>query len=429
MKVSTKLFNQQQLKQFTSLNEEIQKVQNKISTGKNILLASDDPTGAVQLSGLQVISDNISQFEQNIKSSDERLTLLDKNLQNINTIMIRAQELIVQASNDVLGPSDREAIALEVDEMRKEILSVANAQDSNGSFLFSGYKTNTIPFIVNNYNGLIEYKGDRGVASLSISESNIMETTLDGGSLFENVIDDNNKAFSIFGLLEDISASIRTASAGVNGVKSIAQAEVNIFNENPGTWSFDITGSQGTQNVSVEIVGDNPTEVVNQINLYTNNTGVTASLKSDGKTILISDSTNGPLEISNLSVYGIDRAQKTPKSYIEVKTKDGVGNFLSKNQTLYDDNQRPAKQLDKIVNAQSHISNKRGMVGARVNSLERQNELLIERKNAVEKDMSDLSDADLSALVTDLQSMMTSMQASQQAFVKISQLNLFDYLR
>ena len=50
MKVSTKLFNQQQLKQFTSLNEEIQKTQNKISTGKNILLASDDPTGSVQLS-------------------------------------------------------------------------------------------------------------------------------------------------------------------------------------------------------------------------------------------------------------------------------------------------------------------------------------------------------------------------------------------
>ena len=45
MKVSTKLFNQQQLKNFSSLNEEIQKTQNKISTGKNILLASDDPTG------------------------------------------------------------------------------------------------------------------------------------------------------------------------------------------------------------------------------------------------------------------------------------------------------------------------------------------------------------------------------------------------
>ena len=428
MKVSTKLFNQQQLKNFSSLNEEIQKTQNKISTGKNILLASDDPTGSVQLSGLQVILGRINQYNKNIESSNERLTLLDKNLENINTIMVRAQELIIQASSDVLGPSDRESLALEIDEMKQEILSIANAQDSNGSFLFSGYKTSTLPFVKNN-DGLVNYNGDRGVSSLSISESNVMQTTLDGGSVFENVIDNNQMSFSLFELLEDVSASIRTAAAGVNGVKSIAQAELSIYNQNPGEWSFDLTGSDGTQNIKVEIVGDNPTEIVDKINLYVVNTGVTASLKSDGKTILLSDSKNGPLEIKNLSVFGVDRAEKTPKSYIEVSTKDAIGNFLAKNQTLYDDNQRPAKQLDKIVNAQSHISNNRGIVGARVNSLQRQSELLIERQNAVEKDVSDLSDADLSNLVTNLQSLMTSIQASQQAFVKVSQLNLFDYIR
>ena len=428
MKVSTKLFNQQQLKQFSSLNEEIQKTQNKISTGKNILLASDDPTGSVQLSGLQVIRDRITQYNKNIESSNERLKLLDKNLQNMNTIMVRAQELIIQASNDVLGPSDRESIALEIDEMKEEMLSIANTQDSNGSFLFSGYKTSTIPFI-KDFNGLIDYKGDRGVSSLSISENNVMQTTLDGGSVFQNVLDNNQNSFSVFELLEDVSASIRTAAAGVNGVKSIAQAELSIYNQNPGNWSFEIIGSLGSENIDIEIVGDNPTEIVDKINLYVNSTGVTASLNEDGKTILLTDSKNGPLEIKNLSVYGVERADETPKSYIEVKTKDAVGNFLSKNQILYDDNQRPAKQLDKIVNAQSHISNKRGTVGARVNSLERQAELLIERQNAVEKDVSDLSEADLSTLVTNLQSMLTSMQASQQAFVKVSQLNLFDYLR
>ena len=428
MKVSTKLFNQQQLKNFSSLNEEIQKTQNKISTGKNILLASDDPTGSVQLSGLQVILGRINQYNKNIESSNERLTLMDKNLENINTIMVRAQELIIQASSDVLGPSDRESLALEIDEMKQEVLSIANAQDSNGSFLFSGYKTSTLPFVKDN-NGLVNYFGDRGVSSLSISESNVMQTTLDGGSLFQNVIDNNQTSFSLFELLEDISASIRTAAAGVNGVKSIAQAELSIYNQNPGEWSFDLTGSDGTENIKVEIVGDNPTEIVDKINLFVVNTGVTASLKSDGKTIILSDSKNGPLEIKNLSVFGVDRAEKTPKSFIEVSTKDAIGNFLAKNQILYDDNQRPAKQLDKIVNAQSHISNNRGIVGARVNSLQRQSELLIERQNAVEKDVSDLNDADLSNLVTNLQSMMTSMQASQQAFVKVSQLNLFDYIR
>ena len=82
-----------------------------------------------------------------------------------------------------------------------------------------------------------------------------------------------------------------------------------------------------------------------------------------------------------------------------------------------------------MASTQVHIANNIGEIGARTNSLERQVELLANRRLGVEKDVSDLKDADLAALVTNLQSMLTSMQASQQSFVKISQLNLFDYLR
>ena len=186
MQVSTKLFNQQQLQQFSSTTEELQNLQNKISTGQNILKASDDPIGSVQLSGLNVIKGQIEQFERNVNSASDRINLLDSNLVNLSSIMFRAQELVIQASSDTLGASDRETIALEVDEMKKEILSVANAQDSNGSFLFSGYKTNTMPF-VEDISGKINYKGDRGLSSLSISESRVIETTLDGGILFQSV--------------------------------------------------------------------------------------------------------------------------------------------------------------------------------------------------------------------------------------------------
>ena len=41
MQISSKLFNQQQLKQFSSTTEELQDLQNKIATGENILRASD----------------------------------------------------------------------------------------------------------------------------------------------------------------------------------------------------------------------------------------------------------------------------------------------------------------------------------------------------------------------------------------------------
>ena len=40
MQVSTKLFNQQSVNQFGKLTEEIQKLQGKVSTGKNILKSS-----------------------------------------------------------------------------------------------------------------------------------------------------------------------------------------------------------------------------------------------------------------------------------------------------------------------------------------------------------------------------------------------------
>ena len=426
MQISSKLFNQQQLKQFSSTTEELQDLQNKIATGENILRASDDPVGSVELSGLNVVKKQIEQYERNVNSANDRLTLLDKNLENLSNIMIRAQELIIQASSDVLGASDREAIALEVDEMKEEILSVANAQDSNGSYLFSGYKTSTIPF-VKDLAGSINYKGDRGIASLSISESRVMQTTLDGGTLFQAVKGPTGENVSVFQMLEDISYSIRTASGGVNSVKATGVAELTFENKNPGTWSFDLTGNLGTATITTEITGEDPSEFVKQINL--SSTGVTATINDDGKTIKLTDSVNGPMEIKNLSVYGINSAQKNPSSFFQVQPIDGSGNSIGTMQKLFDNNQLPSKQLDNVASTQVHISNNRGEIGARTNSLTRQTELLANRRLGVEKDVSDLKDADLAALVTNLQSMLTSMQASQQSFVKISQLNLFDYLR
>ena len=47
MQVSTKLFNDQQVRQFGKLTADIQQKQEKIASGKAILKASDDPVAAV----------------------------------------------------------------------------------------------------------------------------------------------------------------------------------------------------------------------------------------------------------------------------------------------------------------------------------------------------------------------------------------------
>ena len=59
MKISTKLFNQQQVNTFSKLTENIQNLQSKISSGKNFVSASDDPVAAAELSGLNTVKEII----------------------------------------------------------------------------------------------------------------------------------------------------------------------------------------------------------------------------------------------------------------------------------------------------------------------------------------------------------------------------------
>ena len=101
---------------------------------EKILYSSDDPVGAVELSGLKDVTSRIDQFLKNANLANDRLHLMDSTLEGAKDIFIRCNELAVQASNDVLGVGDREAIALEFDEL-KELL-VSNIQDSGG-VLFS----------------------------------------------------------------------------------------------------------------------------------------------------------------------------------------------------------------------------------------------------------------------------------------------------
>ena len=427
MKVSTKLFNEQQIRQFSSLNADIQKLQDKISSGKNIVVASDDPVGSVELSGYKTVKQQIDQYIRNVNSSRTRLSLVDTNLQNLSTIMIRANELLIQASSDVLGRSDREAIALEIDEMKEELMSLANQQDSNGSFIFGGFKTKTEPF-QKDIDGKIKYMGDSGITSLSISETMIVETSVDGENLFQKIKMSSGLAVSMFTMLENISNSVRTAATAVHATNANTHAELEITNRDFGTWAFDITGHAGTANISVELTGDDPADIIKAINNA--NIGITASQSTTNpKKIKLDSSQQGIIEIKNLEIPNIKTAQKVPTSFFTFTPLDASGNSVGEDQYLYDTDQLTTSQLNNIQSSQVHIANFRGQVGAKLNLLERQYQNLNERDIAIKQDLTELEDADLAKLVTDLKAQLTGLQASQQAFVKISDLNLFNYLK
>ena len=425
MKISNRLFNDQQISQFSKNMSDIQKLQSKISSGKNIVFASDDPVGAVELSGLKDVTSRIDQFLKNANLANDRLHLMDSTLEGAKDIFIRCNELAVQASNDVLGVGDREAIALEFDELKKELLSLANIQDSGGSFIFSGFKSQTQPFQINS-SGLIEYKGDRGVLNLNLSETRLIESTIDGATVFQDIVTSAGVSTDLFGAIDNVSRSIRTANSGVEAAKAEGMAKVTLTNQNPGTYSFTITSGQKSSDFSLDITGSDLSDIATAVNAA--DLDITATLEDSNKTLKLVSDYGYDIELSNLQVPNIHKSQETPTSFFTLQPIDSANSNIGNAQQIYDFDQTIASRLDELVVIQNHLANQRAKVGARINSVERQQDIMVERKVLVEKDVSELADADLSDLVTQLQSMMTSQEASQKAFVRISQLNLFDMI-
>ena len=425
MKISNKLFNEQQISQFSKQMETAQKIQAKISSGKNIIFASDDPVGAVQLSGLNDVKNKIEQYIDNANLALNRLELMDSTLEASKNVFIRCNELAIQASNDVLAPSDREAIALEFDELKKELLSLSNVRDSTGSYIYAGFKTKKPAFEIDS-TGSVSYKGDRGSINLAVSESRMLESTIDGASVFQDIVTSSGVSTDLFAAVDNVSRSIRTANSGVEAAKAPGIAKLNLTNQDPGTYSFTITSGSKTADISVALTGTNLTDVATAINAA--DLDITATLQDSNTSLVLTNTLAKDITLSNLEIPNITKSQEQPTSFISFQPIDAAGTSLGNSQTVYDFDQTIASRLDELVTIQNHLSNQRAKVGARVNSAVRQKDVMDERKIQITTDVSELADADLSKLVTQLQSLLTSQEASQKAFVKISGLNLFDYI-
>ena len=92
-------------------------------------------------------------------------------------------------------------------------------------------------------------------------------------------------------------------------------------------------------------------------------------------------------------------------------------------------NNVPTNIIGRLDSAVEHISIQQAVIGSAINQADEQAAVLEKRKLVVTENLSSLEDADLHELVLNLQSLLTSRDAAQQAFAKIGQQSLFDFLR
>jgi flagellar hook-associated protein 3 FlgL len=428
MQVSTKLLNQQQVRHFSKINEKIADTQERVSTGKSILRASDDPVAAVNLSVAKEQSLILEQFQRNIDAADTKLNLTDSTLQQTVNVLTRFSELITMARNGALNEEGHLAISTEMKQLKEVLLGLANTTDANGQGIFGGYNGVNRPFELK-VDGSVEYLGNRGQNNLQISENMTVATNIDGGSAFMRINTEGGRR-SLFDIVDLTINAVETASAFSPRANANWYAEVQF--ELPSRmeeWSIDLTGSLGSKTITASINEGGLQNLVDAINAASNETGTTAVLGPDGESIALQDDMNGNITIENIQIEGIDSALDQVTSYLEFTGRDAAGNATTKTMKMTDEDQLVSASIGNMQKAIDNLSLQRAYVGGQLSKAATQTDVIGSRKLAVDKDVSRLGDADLAALITDLQSQLTNLNAAQAAFAKIGQQSLFDYIR
>jgi len=216
MQVSTSLMFDRAIAQMGITQDRLSKTQTQLSTTKQINKPSDAPDQAATITRLKSAIDRQNSYVMTINSVKDKLSQQETAASNATDVLTRLKELTIQAANDTYSAVDRKSIDLEVKQLRDQLLSLANTQDVNGNFIFSGSRVSKQAFATDN-NGKLVYQGDQTVSSTGVGDQSAVDMNRSGTNPFDKIVrvDGNNKktAVGFFQVIDDLSAALQANDA------------------------------------------------------------------------------------------------------------------------------------------------------------------------------------------------------------------------
>ena len=128
-------------------NVKMARYQSQLATNQKIVRFSDDPIGVVKAMSARNRLAAIEQYQSNLSDAKAYLTQAESSMMEVNEIVKRMNELAVNLANEVKTPEDRQAVANEIQEMMKQLVTAGNATLGD-KYIFGGYNTTKVPFTV-----------------------------------------------------------------------------------------------------------------------------------------------------------------------------------------------------------------------------------------------------------------------------------------
>ena len=421
MTIGTIRLNQQNAELFSELNKELETIQGQVGSGKAELTLSDNLHDISKLSASEEKKSEVQQSVQNAKRVRTDLELLDVAFDRLQNLSVRLQELAVESANGTMSAKERERYIIEAEMIKEEFLDVANQNDSFGNALFAGVSGVSSPFQKDS-NGTVSYSGSSIARSVKVSQSLSTQQNYAGNEVFLNVADASS-TFSVFNLIDDFVESLKVdLNSGISGNLFSNGTSSDIVLPNTGSQAnIELTlSSNGVdEKITATIYGNDYSELVTKINTTTGSTSISAAMVSGNRIRLTTG--GGSATITNFHFSNFD-AENSKIGVIKNTSSDTLDEQISE-QRLNSGNLR-----SKITNIFEHFSTKRAEVGASARRAEESESAQQDILMMLEEDISDIKDADLAVLLTQLEFLMTNKEAAQATFTRITSKSLFDFL-
>lgn len=195
------------------------RLQAQASSGKLIQRTSDDPAMASDALSLRREQAQSAQYKRNAEDGLAWLNTIDSSLTTSSSLLRRARDLIVQASNTgTMNDQTREAIAAELDTIKASLFDQANTTYL-GRSVYAGTSGSDTAFDTTTY-------VFNGVPGSSVERRTADDVTIrvdsDGSAVFgTDTADPDGPNYSVFQLFDDLSATIRGGGNPQNGLNQI----------------------------------------------------------------------------------------------------------------------------------------------------------------------------------------------------------------
>lgn len=400
-RISTAQFYNHAASRISANQSDLYQTQNQISAGKRILVPSDDPIGAAAAS---VAKDKIAQndaFSSAISAARSRVDLGASKAQSVVDILQRVNELAVQSRNGSYQAQDLVGIGKEISALASQLGDLANSQDGQGNYMFSGSKDQTPPYALDAAG--YTYQGDQTQSFVRTGPGAVTQTGWSGVSMFQ----------SFFAGDGAVNATAASSNGGNVYAGEINEQSTGSYDGAPYKINFTALPS-GQVQVSVINATTNATVVAAQN--YQEGMQLSfggASTQLQGAPVAGDTIDVGPAARQNLLNVVRDLGQLLESAASKTKSQlaDGLATGM----------RSTSNGLDSILTTMASM-------GAESNGLDFRQETIDSDQLALESERSSYEDLDYAKAASDLARQQTALQASLQSFAKISGLSLFNYL-